>query len=249
MSLYTYVPGKAELLDLMLDTVLGEDATAGRRRRRAGGPRLERRGPGELGPVPPAPVDAADHHEPPGARAQRDSTCTRPAARWSTGIGLRTRRWTWWSPWSPTTCSGAAQAAVEAAQAERRTGMSDEEWWKARAPLLDKYFDPGRYPTVTRVAESGAFRAAGRRRPVHRGRGPGELRVRPAAGPGRDRGVRQGSGSAFGRRSVDSDRQPRRSASDRACRGCGRPRRTGGRPRRRWPRSRSGPGARGRRGR
>ena len=28
MSLYTYVPGKAELLDLMLDTVLGELPTA-----------------------------------------------------------------------------------------------------------------------------------------------------------------------------------------------------------------------------
>ncbi|HSO52944.1 MAG TPA: TetR/AcrR family transcriptional regulator C-terminal domain-containing protein, partial [Actinomycetes bacterium] len=52
---------------------------------------------------------------------------------------------------------GAAPTAVGAAQAERRTGISDEEWWKAREPLFDKHFDPGRYPTVTRVAESGAF--------------------------------------------------------------------------------------------
>ena len=29
MSLYTYVPGKAELIDVMLDTVLGEVADSG----------------------------------------------------------------------------------------------------------------------------------------------------------------------------------------------------------------------------
>ncbi len=52
---------------------------------------------------------------------------------------------------------GAAQSAVGAAPAEQRTGISDEQWWRAREPLFDRYFDPGRYPTVTRVAESGAF--------------------------------------------------------------------------------------------
>jgi AcrR family transcriptional regulator len=41
MSLYTYVPGKAELIDVMLDTVYGEKASAGARRRRdvCAGPR------------------------------------------------------------------------------------------------------------------------------------------------------------------------------------------------------------------
>ena len=41
--------------------------------------------------------------------------------------------------------------------AERRTGISDEQWWAAREPLFDKYFDPSRYPTVVRVAAAGAF--------------------------------------------------------------------------------------------
>ena len=52
---------------------------------------------------------------------------------------------------------GAAQSAVGAAMAEQRTGISDEQWWAAREPLFDKYFDPSRYPTVTRVAAEGAF--------------------------------------------------------------------------------------------
>jgi hypothetical protein len=38
-----------------------------------------------------------------------------------------------------------------------RTGISDEQWWAAREPLFDKYFDPERYPNVVRVAAEGAF--------------------------------------------------------------------------------------------
>jgi hypothetical protein len=30
-------------------------------------------------------------------------------------------------------------------------------WWKAREPLFDRYFDPARSPTVTRVVAEGAF--------------------------------------------------------------------------------------------
>jgi hypothetical protein len=52
---------------------------------------------------------------------------------------------------------GAADLAVGAAEAERRTGISDEQWWAAREPLFDKYFDPDRYPTVVSVAATGAF--------------------------------------------------------------------------------------------
>ncbi len=29
--------------------------------------------------------------------------------------------------------------------------MSDDEWWSANAPLLEKVFDPDRYPTAARV--------------------------------------------------------------------------------------------------
>jgi AcrR family transcriptional regulator len=46
---------------------------------------------------------------------------------------------------------GAARTAVDAAQAEARTGMSDTQWWEAYGPLLGRVVDPDRYPTAVRV--------------------------------------------------------------------------------------------------
>ena len=39
---------------------------------------------------------------------------------------------------------GAARRSLEAALAERRTGQSDQAWWEARAPILERLIDPGR---------------------------------------------------------------------------------------------------------
>ena len=69
MSVYTYVPGKAELIDLMVDRVAGEEALPEldgslRERLDAGRPpRVER--------VPAASVAALDRHQSPPARAER----------------------------------------------------------------------------------------------------------------------------------------------------------------------------------
>jgi hypothetical protein len=52
---------------------------------------------------------------------------------------------------------GAAQRAVEAAQAARHTGVTDEQWWAAREPILDRYFDASRYPTLVGLDQEGAF--------------------------------------------------------------------------------------------
>jgi hypothetical protein len=52
---------------------------------------------------------------------------------------------------------GAARNAVEISQAKRRTGVTDDEWCSANAPLLEKVFDANRYPTAARVgAAAGA---------------------------------------------------------------------------------------------
>jgi AcrR family transcriptional regulator len=60
MTLYNHVPGKGELVDLMVDLVLGEVYPAGATGRDAPGPgRLARAahrdGAGQLGPVPASP--------------------------------------------------------------------------------------------------------------------------------------------------------------------------------------------------
>ena len=154
MSLYTYVPGKAELLDVMLDTVLGEvarpDGTGGWR---AG---LELR----------AREDWALFHRHPWmlqispSRAllgPNETELFEAALRVVDGIGLGGPEMVLVVSLVADYTRGAADLAVGAAEAERRTGISDEQWWAAREPLFDKYFDPSRYPTVVRVAAAGAF--------------------------------------------------------------------------------------------
>jgi AcrR family transcriptional regulator len=52
---------------------------------------------------------------------------------------------------------GAARGAVEAAEAQARTGVSDQQWWQTYGPLLAEVLDPARYPTAIRVgAAAGA---------------------------------------------------------------------------------------------
>ncbi len=46
---------------------------------------------------------------------------------------------------------GAARAQATLDRTRRDTDMTDAEWWVARAPLLDKIIDPTRFPVATRV--------------------------------------------------------------------------------------------------
>jgi hypothetical protein len=57
---------------------------------------------------------------------------------------------------------GAARGAVDTSQAEQRTGMTDQGWWSASAPVLETLFDASRYPTAARVgaAAGAAYGAA-----------------------------------------------------------------------------------------
>jgi AcrR family transcriptional regulator len=52
---------------------------------------------------------------------------------------------------------GVARGAVEAAEAQARTGLPDQQWWEIYGPLLADVLDPARYPTAVRVgAAAGA---------------------------------------------------------------------------------------------
>jgi hypothetical protein len=46
---------------------------------------------------------------------------------------------------------GAARGCVEAAEAQARTGISDQQWWRTYGPLLAEVLVPARYPTAVRV--------------------------------------------------------------------------------------------------
>lgn len=151
MSLYRYVPGKAELLDVMVDRVSGdgepgdgEPPPSGWRRRlervaRANRDRY-RRHPWLLQVFPGRPPLG------PGVMAKYDREL-----RAVEGIGLSDVDMDAVLTLVLEYVRGAAAGAVEAAQAQQRTGQSDDQWWTAFQPLLDRVFDAGRYPLAARV--------------------------------------------------------------------------------------------------
>lgn len=155
MSLYTYVPSKAELIDVMLDAVYGELA---RPENVAGGwrARLERI----------ARENWALYHR---HRWMLQIAMSRPVMgpnliakydyelRALSEVGLTEVEMDSMVSLVNGYVEGAARRSVEAAQAEQHTGMSDAQWWEAHAPLLAKVFDASRYPTAARVgAAAGA---------------------------------------------------------------------------------------------
>ena len=149
MSLYTHVPGKAELIDLMLDRAQGEterpDEVAGDWRARL-----------EL----VARENWALYHRHPWLL---QITMVRPVLgpnvtakyeyelRAIDGIGLTDLEMDLVLTLVAGHVEGAARRSMEAAQAEQLTGISDEQWWRARAPILGSLVDFSRYPTASRV--------------------------------------------------------------------------------------------------
>jgi AcrR family transcriptional regulator len=165
MSLYTYVPSKAELVDVMIDTALGEfepDSAAGDTAGSAAGDtaggaaadgwreRLERvarqnwdlyrRHPWMLQTSMSRPVLG------PNLVARYDHEL-----RAVYGVGLSDVDMDLVVTLLSNYVRGAVRTALEAAEAERRTGMSEEQWWATYAPLLERVFDGDAYPVAARV--------------------------------------------------------------------------------------------------
>ncbi|XVV00600.1 TetR/AcrR family transcriptional regulator C-terminal domain-containing protein [Actinosynnema sp. CA-248983] len=163
MSLYRHVPGRDHLVDLMRDAALGEpvsddpDAALGepasddpdapwRRRLETAvrhGWELRRRHPWLA-------EERSTRHVPgPNALAYYEhllsilASTPLPPAEVVATAGLLARF-----------LDAEALALVEAARAERETGVSDEEFWSARDALWSRMSN---YPTLTALWEAGAF--------------------------------------------------------------------------------------------
>ena len=155
MSLYTYVPGKAELLDVMLDEVYGEervpDDASGDWRAR-----LEAHAHADWALYQRHPwvlqIAEARSLLGPNEIAKFESALQAVA-----GLGLTGREMVSVVSLITSYARGAAQVAIDAARAAELTGVTDAQWWEARAPVLDEYFDPSRYPTVASVDLEGGF--------------------------------------------------------------------------------------------
>jgi AcrR family transcriptional regulator len=166
MSLYTYVPAKGELLDLMVDAILGEQLAEFRTRAerdRAAGWRAELETFARVG------WDVQLRHRwVLGVAAVRsvlgpnEAAIFEEALRIVDGIGLSGREMVAAVDFVGTYVRGAARGAAESMDAPRATGQTDTEWWLERAPLLEEIdaYRAERFPTVARLAGEGAFDVA-----------------------------------------------------------------------------------------
>ncbi|SEB32206.1 DNA-binding transcriptional regulator, AcrR family [Amycolatopsis tolypomycina] len=161
MALYTYVPGKTELVDLMYDRTLGElpssfPASDGWRSAAlslaAALWDLHLRHPWLLQVSPARPVLG------PGEFHVQETLLSVLA---STGLPLSRVRWVVAALFN--VVRGSVQAAAESRQAARETGQSEEDWWSARSALLGELAPDltQRFPTVARLGEEGEYEASG----------------------------------------------------------------------------------------
>ncbi|ROS45036.1 TetR family transcriptional regulator [Amycolatopsis thermoflava] len=152
MSLYTYVPGKAELLDLMVDAVVGETA---RPAEVPGGWR------GRLAQI--ARENAAVYRRHPWllqVATSRPPMGPNVIAKYDyelralEGTGLTDVEMDQVLTLVLGFVHAAMRGVVDAEQAARRSGQSDVQWWESYAPLLEKIFDPERFPVAARVGSA-----------------------------------------------------------------------------------------------
>ena len=158
MTLYTYVPGKAELLDLMLDTIYRQQPApdvepdgwrAAAEVWAAETWELYQRHPWVLQISAGRPV--LGPHELDGYEA---------VLRIFDGVGLPAVEVARSANTLAGFVRGAAKAVSDARAAEQATGVSDDEWWNARSPLLDELVGNSwetRYPVSTRLSAERAF--------------------------------------------------------------------------------------------
>lgn len=165
MSIYTYVPGKAELVDVMLDRVTGEltppdDVRGGWR------PRLEHiaRENRRLLHAHPWMLQVAVARPPMGPNLLDKYEYELRAVD---GLGLTDVEMDSVIALVNGFAESSARVSVDAAQAERRTGATDAQWWEATAPLLEKLIDPSRYPLGTRVGTAAGQQHGGAVGPEH----------------------------------------------------------------------------------
>ena len=151
MSLYRYMPGKEELIDLMIDAVTGETPF----------------------PVPPpegwrarlewsARADWALYRK--HLWSLQILATTRPplgpnvlaSTDWALasvdGLGLTVQKMSWIVMLVSGYVQGAALLLVNDASAQRRSGSTREEWWAARTSKVMELMHADTFPTLTRVA-------------------------------------------------------------------------------------------------
>lgn len=152
MTIYTYVPGKAELVDAMLDAAyarMPRTDTAGRPwRERLTAVADENRALCRTHPWI-AGVHTARPTLGPGAMARYEHELSA-----LDGLGLTDVQMDDAVTYLTGFVYGCARAEADARAAATDSAMNDEQWWAANAPLLAKVFDAAAYPLAARVGSA-----------------------------------------------------------------------------------------------
>ncbi|WP_325049380.1 TetR/AcrR family transcriptional regulator [Saccharopolyspora rhizosphaerae] len=165
MSMYTYVPGKAELLDLMLDGIYQrmpreplddlpwrERVTAVAAQNRE----LYRHHPWALKvstsrpPLGPGLIAKYEHEL--GALL---------------GLGLDDVSVDQSLTLVLDFVQAAARSEAEAKAAQRESATTDEQWWRAHEPVLAEVFDPEEHPNAARIGAAAGAEYQGAYSPGH----------------------------------------------------------------------------------
>jgi AcrR family transcriptional regulator len=152
MTLYTYMPGKAELLDLMLDGAylrMDRTSTAGQPwRQRVTAVAGENKA---LYGAHPWAAAVSTIRPPlgPGLMAKYEHELAA-----FDGLGLDDVEMDAALTYLLTFVQACARAAADAQAARRDTALDDEQWWVVNAPLLEQVLDPATYPLAVRVGSA-----------------------------------------------------------------------------------------------
>ncbi len=150
MSIYTYVPGRSELIGLMVDEVTGEvpfpPLTGGLRERMA---TVARQSWDEVFRHPW--LLQVEEYRPwigPHVSAKYEWQLSAVEGAGFTDLEMD----------QVVTLLGgfahnAARQAVAARRAAEQSGITDAEWWEINAPVLDRLMPPGEYPISARVGQ------------------------------------------------------------------------------------------------
>jgi AcrR family transcriptional regulator len=151
MTLYGHVPGKGELVDLMLDAVLGElypdeqVVTGGTWRSRL---TTVAQANWDLFLRHPWAAHLATGRPPLGPGLMRKYELELRAVD---GLGLPEVQMDLLVTLVNGFVRGTVSGVQEKADAERVTGVSEDQWWAATEPYVAQVFDAERYPTAARV--------------------------------------------------------------------------------------------------
>ena len=154
MSLYTYVPGRSELVELMIDHVYGEHALPDPEL--PWQQRVEQwaRETWRIYDAHPWLLDYNMARLPIGPHVLDVSEALYAALFAAGFVEAENVAMSNLIQWQ---LLGAARSMISDADEARHTGVSAEAYWDSRASFWNTYFDGSRYPTMAAIWEAGGF--------------------------------------------------------------------------------------------